>query len=193
MRALVEEHGPLSVKERRRGRPTDAYGTLVRSIVGQQLSTRAAATIYNRVLDLFGGQVPTPAALIAVAPDSLRAAGLSRAKVAYLRDLAERVEDGELDLDQLSQLSDAEVSEQLTAVKGIGQWSADMFLIFYLGRPDILAVGDLGIRRAVERLYGLPQIPDAKTLERIAEPWRPFRSLACLYLWTSLDNAPVPT
>jgi DNA-3-methyladenine glycosylase II len=85
------------------------------------------------------------------------------------------------------------VSEQLTAVKGIGQWSADMFLIFYLGRPDILAVGDLGIRRAVERLYALPEIPDAKTLERIAEPWRPFRSLACLYLWTSLDNAPVPT
>jgi DNA-3-methyladenine glycosylase II len=193
MRALVEEHGPLTVAERRRGRPTDAYGTLVRSIVGQQLSTRAAATIFGRVLDLFGGKVPTPADLIATDPDALRTAGLSRAKVAYLRDLAERVEDGELDLDHLAQLSDAEVAEQLTAVKGIGQWSADMFLIFYLGRPDVLAVGDLGIRRAVERLYELPEIPDPKTLERIAEPWRPFRSLACLYLWTSLDNAPVPT
>ena len=191
MRALVEEHGPLSMRQRRRGRPTDAYGILVRSIVGQQLSTRAASTIYGRVVELFGGEVPAPAELIAADPDTLRAAGLSRAKVAYLRDLAERVEDGDLDLDHLTELSDAQVSEQLTAVKGIGQWSADMFLIFHLGRPDILAVGDLGIRRAAERAYGLKKIPDAKTLTRIAEPWRPYRSLACLYLWASLDNAPV--
>ena len=191
MRALVEQHGTLSVAKRRRGRPRDAYGTLVRSIVGQQLSTKAAATIYARVLELFGGNVPTPAQLIATPPDSLRSAGLSRAKVAYLRDLAERVEDGDLDLDHLAQLSDAQVSEQLTAIKGIGQWSADMFMIFHLGRPDVLAVGDLGIRRAVERAYGLKEIPDAKALTRIAEPWRPYRSLACLYLWASLDNAPV--
>ena len=191
MRALVEEHGPLSMRQRRRGRPTDAYGILVRSIVGQQLSTRAASTIYGRVVELFGGEVPAPAKLIAADPDTLRAAGLSRAKVAYLRDLAERVEDGDLDLDHLTELSDDQVSEQLTAVKGIGQWSADMFLIFHLGRPDILAVGDLGIRRAAERAYGLKKIPDAKTLTRIAEPWRPYRSLACLYLWASLDNAPV--
>jgi len=191
MRALVEEHGPLSMRQRRRGRPTDAYGILVRSIVGQQLSTRAASTIYGRVVELFGGEVPAPAELIAADPDTLRAAGLSRAKVAYLRDLAERVEDGDLDLDHLTELSDAQVSEQLTAVKGIGQWSADMFLIFHLGRPDILAVGDLGIRRAAERAYGLKKIPDAKTLTRIAEPWRPYRSFACLYRWASLDNAPV--
>jgi DNA-3-methyladenine glycosylase II len=191
MRALVEEHGPLSMRQRRRGRPTDAYGILVRSIVGQQLSTRAASTIYGRVIELFGGEVPAPAKLIAADPDTLRAAGLSRAKVAYLRDLAERVEDGDLDLDHLTELSDDQVSEQLTAVKGIGQWSADMFLIFHLGRPDILAVGDLGIRRAAERAYALKKIPDAKTLTRIAEPWRPYRSLACLYLWASLDNAPV--
>ncbi|HEX6459474.1 MAG TPA: DNA-3-methyladenine glycosylase [Thermoleophilaceae bacterium] len=190
MRALVEEHGPLSIQERRRGRPTDAYGTLVRSIVGQQLSTKAAATIYTRVLELFGGRVPTPRQLIDTEPDALRAAGLSRAKVAYLRDLAERVEDGDLDLDQLAELSDRQVSEQLTAIKGIGQWSADMFMIFHLGRPDVLAVGDLGIRRAVERAYTLPEIPDPETLTRIAEPWRPYRSLACLYLWASLDNAP---
>jgi DNA-3-methyladenine glycosylase II len=143
------------------------------------------------VLDLFGGEVPTPAQLIAIDPDALRTAGLSRAKVAYLRDLAERVEDGELDLDRLRELSDDEVSAQLTAVKGIGQWSVDMFLIFYLGRPDVLAVGDLGIRRAIERAYGLRKIPDAKKVLRIGEPWRPYRSLACLYLWASLDNAPV--
>jgi len=191
MRALVEEHGPLSMRQRRRGRPTDAYGILVRSIVGQQLSTRAASTIYGRVVELFGGEVPAPAKLIAADPEALRAAGLSRAKVAYLRDLAERVEDGDLDLDHLTELPDDQVSEQLTAVKGIGQWSADMFLIFHLGRPDILAVGDLGIRRAAERAYGLKKIPDATTLTRIAEPWRPYRSLACLYLWASLDNAPV--
>jgi DNA-3-methyladenine glycosylase II len=191
MRALVEQHGSLSVEERRRGRPADAYGTLIRSIVGQQLSTKAAATIFGRVLDLFGGEVPAPKQLIGADPDALRAAGLSRAKVAYLRDLAERVEDGDLDLDHLIELSDEQVSEQLTAVKGLGQWTADMFLIFHLGRPDVLAVGDLGIRRAVERAYGLPEIPDAATLTRIAEPWRPYRSLGCLYLWASLDNAPV--
>jgi DNA-3-methyladenine glycosylase II len=191
MRALVEQHGSLSVEERRRGRPADAYGTLIRSIVGQQLSTKAAATIFGRVLDLFGGEVPAPKQLIGADPDALRAAGLSRAKVAYLRDLAERVEDGDLDFDHLTELSDEQVSEQLTAVKGLGQWTADMFLIFHLGRPDVLAVGDLGIRRAVERAYGLPEIPDAATLTRIAEPWRPYRSLGCLYLWASLDNAPV--
>lgn len=191
MRGLVEAHGALSIAQRRRGRPRDAYGTLVRSIVGQQLSTRAASTIYGRVLDLFAGNVPTPEQLIAVDPEALRLAGLSRAKVAYLRDLAERVVDGELDLDHLTELADDQVSEQLTAVKGLGQWSADMFLIFHLGRPDVLAVGDLGIRRAVERAYGLKKIPDPKTLTRIAEPWRPYRSLGCLYLWASLDNAPV--
>jgi DNA-3-methyladenine glycosylase II len=191
MRALVEQHGTLSIAQRRRGRPRDAYGTLVRSIVGQQLSTKAAATIYARVLDLFDGNVPTPTQLIETDPDAVRGAGLSRAKVAYLRDLAVRVVDGELDLDHLTELSDAEVGEQLTAIKGIGQWSADMFLIFHLGRPDVLAVGDLGIRRAVERAYGLKKIPDPDTLTRIAEPWRPYRSLACLYLWASLDNAPV--
>jgi DNA-3-methyladenine glycosylase II len=191
MRALVEQHGSLSVEERRRGRPADAYGTLIRSIVGQQLSTKAAATIFGRVLDLFGGEVPAPKQLIGADPDALRAAGLSRAKVAYLRDLAERVEDGDLDFDHLTELSDEQVSEQLTAVKGLGQWTADMFLIFHLGRPDVLAVGDLGIRRAVERAYVLPEIPDAATLTRIAEPWRPYRSLGCLYLWASLDNAPV--
>jgi DNA-3-methyladenine glycosylase II len=191
MRGLVEAYGPLSVKRRRRGRPTDAYGTLVRAIVGQQLSTKAAASIFERVLAMFGGEVPSPEQLIAADPDALRGVGLSRAKVAYLRDLAERVADGELELDHLAELPDAQVVERLTAVKGIGQWSADMFLIFHLGRPDVLASGDLGIRRAAERAYGLSEIPDVATLTRMAEAWRPYRSLACLYLWASLDNEPV--
>lgn len=175
---------------RRRGRPLEPYGALVRSIVGQQLSTKAAATIYGRLIDLFGGRTPTPAELLAADPEAVRAAGLSRPKVAYLRSLAEHVESGELELDRLSELADEEVADQLTAVKGLGQWTADMFLIFHLRRPDVLPVGDLGVRRAVERAYDLPGLPDPAQLTVIAEPWRPNRSLASLYLWRSLDNEP---
>jgi DNA-3-methyladenine glycosylase II len=190
MARLVNEHGPLDEKQRRRGRPPDAYGALVRSIVGQQLSTKAALTIYERMTELFDGSTPSPRELLEVDPELIRKAGLSRAKVSYLRDLAEHVEDGEVDLERLPELPDDEVSEQLTAIKGLGQWTVDMFLIFHLGRPDVLPVGDLGIRRAVQTEYGLDELPDAGELERIAEPWRPHRSLACLYLWSSLDNVP---
>ena len=190
MARLVAEHGPLDERERRRGRPGDAYGALVRSIVGQQLSTKAARTIYERVSELFGGRTPTPRELLEVDPELIRAAGLSRAKVAYLRDLAEHIEDGELELHKLTELPDEEVSAQLTAIKGLGRWTVDMFLIFHLGRPDVLPVGDLGIRRAVQVEYELGELPSPPELERIAEPWRPHRSLACLYLWTSLDNVP---
>jgi DNA-3-methyladenine glycosylase II len=188
--ALIEAGGPLDAEERRRGRPEDAYGALLRSIVGQQLSTKAARTIYNRVCALFDDCVPSPAQLLAADADALRGAGLSRAKVAYLRDLAEHVEDGRLELDRLDELDDEEIVAELTAVKGLGRWTAEMFLMFHLGRPDVLPVGDLGIRRAVERAYGLAELPAAPELERIAEPWRPQRTLACLYLWRSLDNAP---
>ena len=191
MRRLVDEQGPLDEEQRRRGRPLEPYGALVRSIVGQQLSTKAARSIYERLTGLFGGRTPTPAELLAADPEEVRLVGLSRPKVAYLRSLAEHVESGELELARLSELSDDEVSEQLTAVKGLGQGTADMFLIFHLGRPDVLPVGDLGIRRAVERAYGLPEIPDAARLTEIGEPWRPNRSLASLYLWRSLDNEPV--
>jgi DNA-3-methyladenine glycosylase II len=191
MRGLVEQYGPISLKQFRRDRPTDPYGALLRAIVGQQLSTIAARTIYGRVLDLFGGRVPTPVELLGVDADALRGAGLSRAKVAYVRSLAEHVEDGSLDLDALPKLSDDDVSAALTAVKGIGQWSADMFLIFQLERKDVLPVGDLGIRHAIERLYKLPKIPDAPTALNIGEPWRPYRSLASLYLWHSLSATPI--
>ena len=189
LRELIDRIGPLDEEARRRGRPDDAYGALLRAIVGQQLSTSAARSIYGRLLELFGG-VPTPAELLAADQDALRTAGLSRAKVAYLRDLAERVESGELELDRLAELPDDEVSAQLLAVKGLGRWTIDMFLMFHLRRPDVLAVGDLGIRRAVEVAYGLDTRPDAATVERIGEPWRPHRTLACLYLWTSLDAIP---
>ena len=190
MARLVKQHGALEERRRRRGRPADAYGALVRSIVGQQLSTTAARTIYGRVEELFGGHTPTPAELLKIDPERLRAAGLSYAKAAYLRDLAEHVEDGRLDLKALPKLPDEEISAQLTAIKGLGQWTVDMFLIFHLGRPDILPVGDLGVRKAAQIEYGLKELPKPGELEAIAEPWRPNRSLACLYLWSSLDNTP---
>jgi DNA-3-methyladenine glycosylase II len=192
MAGLMERFGhPEEVLRRRGRRPADPYGALVRSIVGQQLSTKAARTIYERLIAVFEGRTPTPAELLEVDPEELRSAGLSRAKVAYLRDLAEHVADGDLELERLAELPDEEVSIQLTAVKGLGPWTVDMFLIFHLGRPDVLPVGDLGIRRAAQLAYGLDDLPGPAELERLAEPWRPWRSLACLYLWRSLDSAPV--
>jgi DNA-3-methyladenine glycosylase II len=169
----------------------DVYAALVRAIVGQQLSVGSARAIYGRLLERFGGHPPTPEQILADEPDELRVAvGLSHAKTAYLRSLAEHVQTGELELDRLQELSDEEVAAELTAVKGIGEWSAHIFLMFSLGRPDVLAVGDLGIRRAVQRAYGLEDLPAAPQLTTLAEPWRPHRTAACLLLWSSLDNAP---
>jgi DNA-3-methyladenine glycosylase II len=186
---LIDAHGEIDlVPAHRQGH--DHYTTLIRSITGQQLSVKAAATIFGRVLDLFRGRAPTPQQLLDADPDALRAAGLSRAKVAYLRSLAEHVLDGSLELDRLDDLPDDDVIAELTAVKGLGEWTAHMFLMFQLARPDVLAVGDLGVRRAAERLYDLPAMPTPAELERIAQPWRPWRTLACRYLWESLDNAP---
>ena len=190
MARLIEEHGALVRADLKRERPGDAYGALLRSIVGPQLSTKAAATIYGRMLELFDGHAPTPLELLAADPDKIRAAGLSRPKINYLRDLAQHVENGELQLELLDELPDEEVIQQLTAVKGIGEWSAHMFLMFHLRRPDILPVGDQGIRNAIKTQYRLRKLPDAKRMEKIARPWRPYRTLACLYLWSSLDNKP---
>ena len=190
MAGLIEQIGPLSVKARKRGRPDDAYGTLVRSITGQQLSTKAAATIYGRLTELYGGRTPTPAEILATDPAQLRGVGLSNAKAAYLRDLAEHIVDGELPVDELAEMPDAKVIELLTAIKGLGRWTGDMFLMFHLGRPDVLPVGDLGIRKAIQIHYGLQELPKAAEMEQIAEVWRPHRTLASLYLWESLDNRP---
>jgi DNA-3-methyladenine glycosylase II len=183
--------GPLPEERDSRGRPAEVYGALVRTIAGQQLSVLAARAIWNRLLAYFDGRVPTPREILEQDPETLRAAaGFSRAKVAYLRSLAEHVLSGKLELDRLQELSDEEVAAELTAVKGIGEWSAHIFLMFSLGRPDVLAVGDLGIRRAVQRAYGLDGLPAAAELTALAEPWRPHRTAACLLLWSSLDNAP---
>jgi DNA-3-methyladenine glycosylase II len=191
LRKLIDDGGPIDPSTDRRGSRLDPYEAIARAIVGQQLSTKAAGSIWERLLEVLGGGTPSPAALLAADPADLRGAGLSWSKVAYLRDLAERVQDGELDPERLRELGDDDVVEELTRIKGVGRWTAEMFLIFNLGRPDVLAAGDLGIRRAVQRTYGLDALPDAAEMERIAEPWRPHRTLACLYLWRSLHVTPV--
>jgi DNA-3-methyladenine glycosylase II len=190
LRGLIDERGPIDPETDRRGSRPDAYQALARAIVGQQLSTKAAASIWGRVTELFGGGTPSPAQLLEVDGQALRDAGLSWSKVGFLNDLAERVEDGRLDLDRLGALSDEDVIAELTEIKGVGRWTAEMFLIFHLARPDVISTGDLGIRRAAQIAYELDDLPGPTDLERIAEPWRPHRTLACLYLWRSLDNAP---
>lgn len=188
---LIERVGPLA--DAREGRPDadDHYGTLVRTIAGQQLSVLAARSIYKRLTSRFGDRPPTPQEILADDPEALReAAGLSRAKVGYLRSLAEHVVSGELELERLDELGDEQVIAELIAVKGLGLWSTHMFLMFQLERADVLPVGDLGIRRAIERAYGLSALPTPAEMEELAAPWRPHRTLACRYLWRSLDNEP---
>lgn len=188
---LIAQVAPKGLGDARAGRPDDHYGALLRAIVGQQLSTKAARSIFTRLTDRFDGRTPTPEQVLADDPEELRlAAGLSRPKVGYLRSLAEHVLSGELELERLDELPDEQVIAELVAVKGLGVWSAHMFLMFHLQRPDVLPVGDLGIRKAMQRAYELPELPGSEEMEAIAQPWRPQRTLACRYLWRSLDNEP---
>ena len=192
MAGLIGQIGQMDMARRRRGRPRgDAYTTLVRAIIGQQLSVKAASTIHGRVLELFGGDDPTPQRLLDAGEADLRGCGLSGRKVSYLRDLARHVLDGSLEIDRLDQLEDEQVIEEITAVRGLGEWSAQVFLMFHLERPDVLPTGDLGVRRAAQAAYRLQGLPKPDELTEIAVPWRPHRTLACLYLWESLANAPV--
>jgi DNA-3-methyladenine glycosylase II len=182
--AAIKRIGPCLMAERQR---KDHLTALVGSIVSQQLSTKAAATIFGRLAALFPeNQIPDHRALAAIDDDRFRAVGLSRQKVNYIRDLCARIEDGRLDLQALDRLDDEAVIERLVAVKGFGRWTAEMFLMFRLHRPDVLPVGDLGIVNAVQRLYRLRKRPDAKKLRAIGEAWRPYRSVASWYLWQSL-------
>jgi len=194
MAALMARVGEidLATRLRRRSeeRPVDAYGALLRAIAGQQLSTKAARTIYMRVLDLFGGATPSAEQLLTAGEKDLRGAGLSGRKVEYVQDLARHVLSGELELDRLDELGDEKVIEELVAVRGLGQWTAEMFLIFHLERPDVLSGGDLGIRKAVQIEYSLEEMPAPQRVLEIGEPWRPHRSLASLYLWESLAAVP---
>ena len=187
MRDLMRRHGGCGLAARQHA---DPFTALTRAIISQQLSTKAAATIAGRFDALCGPGGPTPAAVEALDDAQLRAAGLSSQKIGYLRDLCLRIRSGVLRLDTIESLPDQAVVDALTQVKGIGRWTAEMFLIFRLHRPDVLPVGDLGILKAVQRVYGLRTVPTAARLTRIGESWRPYRSIACWYLWASLDNAP---
>jgi DNA-3-methyladenine glycosylase II len=189
LRAIIKRHGQCGLPI---ARDPDIYGGLIRSIISQQLSTKAAATIYGRFRALLpdsGG--PTPQAVFSFSEEALRGVGLSRQKISYLRDLSLKMLEGSLQTDSLSSLGDEEVIDALTQIKGVGRWTAEMILIFRLLRSDILPVGDLGIVKAIQNAYGLRKPPDARRMMKIAEPWRPYRSIASWYLWASLDNKPV--
>jgi DNA-3-methyladenine glycosylase II len=194
MAALIERIGKIDLatrlSRRKEERPPDAYGALLRAIVGQQLSTKAARTIYLRVVDLFGGSTPTAEQLLDASEADLRGCGLSGRKTEYIRDLAAHVLSGELELERLGELGDEEVIAEIVAVRGLGQWTAEMFLMFHLERPDVLSGGDLGIRKAIQVEYGLEEMPTPTRVVEIGEPWRPYRSLASLYLWESLAAVP---
>ena len=193
MARLIEKTEPVDAGAWRRARPLgDAFSVLVYSIIGQQISGYAARAIAGRLQDRFGGRMPSPAELLALEPADLKSVGLSRMKVEYLRSLAEHVLSGELQIDHLDKLSDDEIRAQITASRGLGRWTADMFLLINLERPDVLPIGDLGIRSAVQRLYRLDHLPSPGEVDAIGEKWRPNRSLASLYLWASGREAPKP-
>jgi DNA-3-methyladenine glycosylase II len=185
---LIDRLAPVDLDAWRARWALDSFRSLARAIVGQQIATRAASAIFERLQGLIDGR--DPAAAIAAASDAeLRAVGLSVAKAASLRDLAARTLDGRLELDNLNALSDDQAHAQLTGVRGIGSWTADMFLLGQLGRPDVLPAADLGIRRAVQEAYGLDRMPTEGEVRRIGEAWRPYRSLATAYLYSSLPVA----
>lgn len=168
------------------------YQELVESIISQQLSVKAAATITRRFVASFDETFPQPESIVQKSTEELRAVGLSGQKAAYITDLAERVIDGRLHFANIQDMTNTDVITMLTAVKGIGEWTAHMFLIFSLGRLDVLAHGDLGVRNGVKALYGLDHVPTPTEVIEIAEQqqWRPYESLACWYIWKSLDNEP---
>ena len=183
---IIERAGPCGLRPRR-----DRFGTLVRAIIGQQISTKAAASIDRRVKDL-AGDPHDPAALLALGEDGLRSAGLSGVKARYVLNLSEAVASGALPLARIGTLSDEQIAAKLTAIKGVGRWTAEMFLIFALNRPDVLPVHDLGVRVAMRNYHGLDAMPTPKECEPLAEPWRPFRSVAMWYLWRSLEKVQPP-
>lgn len=187
MRSIIDRVGPYSLKPGARGKP---FTTLLRAIVGQQLSGKAAETIFNRlVATLPDPRNVTPEQILAMDVPTMRAAGLSGAKTSYVKDLALQVAEGRVRLERLTRFTDEQIIESLTAVKGIGRWTAEMFLMFRLGRQDVWPVDDLGIRNAVKRAYEIE--PTKVALAELGEPWRPYRTAASWYLWRSLDVAPV--
>jgi DNA-3-methyladenine glycosylase II len=180
---IIERVGDYGINYRE---PT--FETLVRSIVFQQLSGRVARVIFDRLAAALPGGRITPDGIMRLRPEKMRALGLSRQKTAYIRDLARRARRGAILFDQLGELEDERIIEQLTEVKGIGVWTVHMFLIFALRRPNVLPTGDLGIRSAIRKAYGLPDLPKPKDIEQLARSWHPYCSVACWYLWHSLET-----
>lgn len=181
--ALIAAHGPY------RPRPAmDHYESLLRTILFQQLNGVAAASIRDRWLALYGGSYPTPTQLLATTDEAFRASGVSRQKAGYMRDVAQHVLAGTLDLERLDALPDDEVIAQITAVKGLGEWSAHMFLMFQLGRPDVMPVGDFGVRNGMRAAYGLSEMPSPAEAREIGAKWAPYRSVGSWYMWRVVDT-----
>jgi DNA-3-methyladenine glycosylase II len=182
----------IELKERKPPfkRPTNPFHSLIRSIIFQQLSGKAASTILARFLALFpDSRYPTPQEVLKLKDTQFKKSGISGQKMSYLRDLAAKFVDGTIDPSNFKKMSDDEIREHLVAVKGIGVWTADMFLMFSLFRPDVLPTGDLAIRKGFQKLFKLKEMPDAKTMERLSKEWRPHRTVACWYLWELADTA----
>jgi DNA-3-methyladenine glycosylase II len=184
LRAVIRRVGACDLGPR-----GDPYRYLVRSVLHQQITGHAARAIEGRLRASFGGRIPAPPRLRRTRAPVLRAAGLSRQKIASLRAIAAAFESGSLEARRLRRLDDAAVIESVTQVRGVGEWTAHMLLMFSLGRPDVLPVGDYGVRKGVQALYGLTDLPQRRELEALAEPWRPWRSVATWYLWRSFDIA----
>jgi DNA-3-methyladenine glycosylase II len=180
--AIIESVGAYEIKLRK-----DPFRSLVEAIIYQQLAGSAADAIYKRFVKIYG-RFPRPAQLLATKDARLRAAGLSARKIEYLKDLASRVSDGRLKLAKLTKLPDEQVIERLDQVKGIGRWTAEMFLIFCLGRQDVLPVDDLGLRRAMQKAYMLAELPSPEIMHKISQPWKPYSSIATWYMWKSLEK-----
>jgi len=185
---IIAQVGPCTIEPH-----TDYYRALVWSIIGQQLSVKAAATIKQRFVDLFDGTFPSPEQILETSFESLRSVGLSGSKAKYIQDLALHIADGKLRFDTIETMTNEEIIAMLTDIKGIGEWTAHMFLMFSMGRMDILALGDLGVRSAIRNLYGFEKLPTPQEVIDIAtkNQWHPYESIACWYLWRTLDNEPV--
>jgi DNA-3-methyladenine glycosylase II len=185
---VIATHGLCTFRPHR-----EYYRELVESIIGQQLSVKAAAAIETRFIALFNDTFPTPEQILSVTVEDLRAIGFSRPKAGYVQDLAAKVLAGEVKFDHLDDLSNEEVIAELTAVKGIGEWTVHMFLMFCMGRMDVLPTGDLGIRNGVQKLYGLAAVPTPDEVKKIAQKhkWHPYESIASWYIWQSLKNEPI--
>lgn len=187
LKPVIERAGLCTIQPH-----TDYYKSLADSIIGQQLSVKAAASIRTRFYNMFGGELPTPEAILGKTVEELRGIGFSKAKANYVRDLAQHIIDGALSFDDIENKSNEAIIKMLTDVKGIGEWTAHMFLMFCMGRTDVLPVGDLGIRTGIKNLYGLDELPTPAQITNIADEhgWHPYESVASWYVWYSLDNKP---